>query len=183
MSQPTANLLALMQRDVIGPGLALLPSGMDTPEARVMLLAIGLQESRMVHRRQIGGPARGLWQFERGGGVVGVLTHAASKHLAVRVCHERGVEPTSAKVYPALAVDDLLATAFARLLLFTDPRPMPRPEAGPEPAWAYYIRNWRPGKPHRHTWDDFHAQAVASVRLRPDFSNVVSRVHSTEDPA
>ena len=28
-----------------------------------MLLAIGLQESRFVHRRQIGGPACGFWQF------------------------------------------------------------------------------------------------------------------------
>ncbi|OMG90710.1 hypothetical protein [Achromobacter xylosoxidans] len=44
--------------DAINPTLALLPAAMDTPAARVMLLAIGLQESRFVRRRQIGGPAR-----------------------------------------------------------------------------------------------------------------------------
>ena len=37
--------------------------------ADVLLLAIGLQESRFEHRQQIGGPARSFWQFERGGGV------------------------------------------------------------------------------------------------------------------
>lgn len=167
-------------RVVVEPGLDLLPSRMDTNPARVMLLAIGLQESRLIHRRQINGPARGLWQFEQGGGVVGVLRHKASAGFARDVCASRGVEPVAAKVYQALAVDDLLATAFARLLLYTDPRPLPRPEAGPAPAWDYYIRNWRPGKPHRHTWDRLHAEAVAAVRGRPDFSNVISRVTSTE---
>ena len=47
----------------VGQALALLPSAMDTPQAHCMLLAIGLQESRFVHRRQIGGPACGFWQF------------------------------------------------------------------------------------------------------------------------
>ena len=58
-----------------------------------MLLAIGLQESRLTHRRQIGGPARGLWQFERGGGVAGVLRHAASRDHALSVCDARRVAP------------------------------------------------------------------------------------------
>ena len=49
--------------DILDPAAKLLP-GMDSAKARVMLLAIGLQESRFEHRRQIGGPARGFWQFE-----------------------------------------------------------------------------------------------------------------------
>ena len=40
--------------DILDPSLKLLP-GMDSPKARMMLLAIGLQESRFEHRRQIGG--------------------------------------------------------------------------------------------------------------------------------
>ena len=159
---------------VVEPGLALLPKPMDTDAARVMLLAIGLQESRLIHRRQIGGPARGLWQFERGGGVVGVLRHRASAELAEDVCAQRGVEPTPAKLYEALALDDLLACAIARLLLFTDPRPLPRTDAPAESAWDYYIRNWRPGKPHRRTWDAFHEVAVAVVKAYPSFANVES---------
>ena len=58
--------LEQVMRDAVRPALALLPAAMNTPQARCMLLAIGLQESRFVHRRQIGGPARGFWQFERG---------------------------------------------------------------------------------------------------------------------
>lgn len=169
-----------MLRAVIEPGLALLPSRMDSDPARVMLLAIGLQESRLTYRRQIGGPARGLWQFERGGGVVGVLRHKASADLADSVCAERGVEPTPERVYAALEFDDLLACAFARLLLWTDSRPLPAMNANPEAAWQYYIRNWRPGKPHRQTWDRFHAEAVDAVRARPSFANVISTVRSTE---
>jgi hypothetical protein len=143
---------------VVGPGLALLPTKMDSDKARLMLLAIGLQESRFEHRRQIGGPARGFWQFEKGGGVRGVLTHQATKWIAIDVCRERGVDPTESAVYPALEKDDLLACAFARLLLYTDPRPLPAP-GYVAAAWDYYIRNWRPGKPHRQTWDVLYAQA------------------------
>ena len=48
-----------------------LPDRMLSDEAVTMMLAIGYQESRFEHRRQIRGPARGFWQFEHGGGVVG----------------------------------------------------------------------------------------------------------------
>lgn len=146
----------------INPALALLPSKMDTPAARIMLLAIGLQESRFLHRRQIAGPARGFWQFERGGGVRGVLTHPASREYAYRICAARGVEPVAAAVYSSLETDDVLAAAFARLLLWTDAGRLPA--AGNEQgAWDLYARTWRPGKPHPHTWPALYAQAVAAV--------------------
>ena len=64
-------------------------------------------------------------------------------------------------VNEALATADPLAAAFARLLLWTDPRPIP--SGSPQAAWDYYIRNWRPGKPHRHTWDAFYRQAEQAV--------------------
>ena len=111
-----------------------------------MLLAIGLQESRFVHRRQIGGPARGFWQFEQGGGVRGVLAHPASAALARQVCQVRGVPPTAPSVYSRLELDDVLAAAFARLLLWTDPARLPR-TGDADAAWALYLRTWRPGKP------------------------------------
>mgnify|MGYP001576466703 CR=1 FL=1 len=63
----------------IVPAFAMLPSKMDTTEARAEMLAIALQESRCQHRAQIGGPAKGYWQFEQGGGVRGVLSHPSSK--------------------------------------------------------------------------------------------------------
>lgn len=156
--------LDIVNSRVLGPGLALLPSRMDTDRARIMLLAIGLQESRFEHRRQIGGPARGFWQFERGGGVKGVLAHPASALAAKAVCREQGIEPTAAAVYPALEHDDLLACAFARLLLWTDAKALPA--AGyAQAAWEYYLRTWCPGKPHRKMWDALYGQAVNAIRV------------------
>lgn len=147
--------------------LALLPRAMDTPEARTMLLSIGLQESHLLHRRQIVnekpiGPAKGLWQFERGGGCAGVVTHAASRYWMAQVCQARGVPFNATAIWNALEADDVLAAAAARLLLFTDPRRLPGVRDTRE-AWNLYIRTWRPGKPHRHTWDAFHAQAQAGI--------------------
>ena len=146
----------------IAPALALLPANRDTREARVMLLASGLQESRFLHRRQIGGPARGFWQFEQGGGVRGVLMHPFSRDLAYSVCDEREVAATARDVYNTLEHDDVLAAAFARLLLWTDFQRLPS-LGDAEGAWALYLRTWRPGKPHPETWPDLYRQAVAEV--------------------
>jgi hypothetical protein len=142
--------------------LALLPARMDTPAARVMLLAIGLQESRFLHRRQIGGPARGFWQFELGGGVRGVLKHVASRELAQKVCRDRNVIATESAVYEALDDDDVLACCFARLLLWTDPKALPA-VGEVDDSWALYLRTWRPGKPHRHTWSGLYLTAMGEV--------------------
>ena len=150
----------------VGPALKLLPASMTSVRATRMMWAIGRQESRMVNRYQktndpyTKGPARGLWQFERGGGVRGVLSHHATRELALKVCAARQVIPTSDMVHSRLEFDDVLAAAFARLLLYSDPRPLPGLDAAPAITWDYYISNWRPGKPHRKTWDEFHNEAV-----------------------
>ena len=154
--------LSEIRERAIAPALALLPARMSSREAEVQMLAIGLQESRFKHRRQIGGPARGFWQFEQGGGVRGVLRHSASREHALAVCRIRNVIATEGAVYAALEHDDVLAAAFARLLLWTDPKALPglRDEQG---AWDLYLRTWRPGKPHRHTWDALYAKALEAV--------------------
>ncbi|AMG36099.1 hypothetical protein [Achromobacter xylosoxidans] len=159
--------LAVIVERAINPALALLPARMDTPAARVMLLAIGLQESRFEHRRQIGGPARGFWQFEKGsrasrGGVWGVYLHPASKgHLAV-LCKARSVACDPDAIYAALEYDDVLATGVARLLLWTDPKVLP-PVDDASAGWELYLRTWRPGKPHPQAWPDLYRQALAAV--------------------
>lgn len=147
-------------RDILTPALALLPSGMDTRWARVNLLAIGLQESRLIHRKQIGGPAKGLWQFESGGGVKGVKTHSATKTHARAVCDERGVPFQQKAIYDALEHDDILAACFARLNLWWAPGALPHSATE---GWAYYLNTWRPGKPHPATWFGFWQQAVQAV--------------------
>ena len=152
----------------ISPGLALLPAAMDTQAARVMLLAIGLQESRFLHRRQIGGPARGFWQFEKGtrasrGGVWGVYLHPASKDRLAALCKARSVACDPDAIYAALEYDDVLAAGVARLLLWTDPTPLP-PVGDADAGWALYLRTWRPGKPHPQAWPELYRQAVAQVQ-------------------
>ncbi len=135
----------------------------DTPEARVQMLSIGLQESRFVYRRQMGnGPATGFWQFEAGGGVRGVLNHQTSKDKAHTLCKVRGVDPVTLKVWAQLEADDVLAAGFARLLLLTDPRALPEVK-DTQGAWDCYVRNWRPGKPHPQTWQTCHNQARECV--------------------
>ena len=139
--------------------------GMNTKQARVAMLAIGLQESRMTARRQLVGnppkpvgPAKGLWQFERGGGCVGVLTHRSAKNKMFAACINHGVEPNSRALWDALEFNDVLAATAARLLLYTDPRPLPL-LGDVWGMWDYYVDNWRPGKPHRDTWERLYLQA------------------------
>lgn len=148
---------------VFPAAFALLPSVMDTPRARALLLAIALQESRCASRRQMAsGPARGFWQFELGGGVVGVLTHAASKAHIYRVLLTLCYPSAASAVYAAIEHSDILAAVCARLLLWTDAAALPGPTEA-QAGWDLYQRTWRPGQPHRETWDAFYAQAWGAV--------------------
>ncbi len=154
--------LQKIRRSAIAPALALLPAKMAGAKAEVQMLAIGLQESRFEHRRQIGGPAVGFFQFEQGGGVRGVLTHPASRDHASAICRARGIPASASAVYSALATDDVLAAAFARLLLWTDPAALPA-VGEMAAAWDLYLRTWRPGKPHPNSWKGLYMQAMAAV--------------------
>ena len=156
-------------RKAVDAALAELPTAMDSPEARVLLFAIGLQESRLAHRVQISpgapggrGPARGLWQFERMGGCAGTLRHKASRYWMVTACEKRGVEPKPAQLWTALEFDDVLAAVTARLYLFTDPYRLPALGEA-QKAWDTYLRVWRPGKPHPRTWAKNYAEAFEEV--------------------
>ena len=139
-----------------------LPSKFDSTAATVLLLAIGLQESRFEHRTQIGGPAHGFWQFERGGGVRGVLEHKDTRPYALAACAIRGAVPTAEAVYRRIVDDDLLACAFARLLLWSDPHPLPAP-GEIDAAWHLYLRTWRPGRPHSNSWRGLYEHALEAL--------------------
>jgi len=145
---------------IIRPALSALPQNMRGEKAEILLLAIGLQESRFTHRKQIKGPARGFWQFEPTG-VNGVWTHPASRLLVQKLCAEQGANSRE-QAYKLLENNDILACQLARLLLWTDPMPLPDARES-LPAWHYYLRNWRPGKPHQATWTALHDRAVLAV--------------------
>lgn len=149
---------------VLPAAFAVLPDAMDSIPAEAFLIAIGLQESGFQHRAQLGGPARGFWQFERAGGVRGVLTHRATKGHIERACHALRYSTHIAgaladiELHAAIQHNDILAACFARLLLWTLPDALPAKDE-PELAWQQYLSGWRPGKPHPETWDAHYAQA------------------------
>jgi hypothetical protein len=168
-----ATALAL----VVDPVLVWLePMGVEWDDrARRFLVAVGFQESGLVHRYQHhGGPARGLWQFERNG-VLGVLQHPASEGVARIVCGRHGIKDTVDDVHGRLAEQDSLACAFARLLLWTDTRGLPVTEAQ---AWAVYLRLWRPGKPRPEHWRDSWSAAVRCVGAAPQMARPHANVNN-----
>lgn len=159
------RLAEVMERAVV-PALQTLPKHLDSDRARLMLLAIGLQESRLEHRDQIDaagaiGPALGLWQFEKGG-VLGVYKHSASHLMLHDLCHARDISFDVIPMWHALARDDVFAAGVARLLLWTHPKPLPL-IGEREKAWEYYLWLWRPGKPKRRAWRSYYERAMEEI--------------------
>lgn len=149
----------------IDDALMLLPKKMRKPEQRHTilknLLAINLQEDpkrygyQVVRRTEYTleqnyidnpkwakGPARGVYQFEQKGGVRGVMRHRATHSYAEDLAEELGVLYDEKAIWLALEKNLVLASGFARLLLWTDPKPL---SDKPELAFETYKRVWRPG--------------------------------------
>jgi len=147
---------------VIVPALGLLPAHMDTPEARVMLLAIGAQESGYRTRVQdAGGPARGLWQCEAP--IFGLLLSNPASSATVRaLCASRAIAAWPTDMYLAVASDDIFAAAIARLILWCDPHPLPA-LGDADDAWLCYQKVWGPGKPRPEDWPANYSAALAAV--------------------
>lgn len=156
-------------RTAIIPALAELAGAgiQDTIDARRFMLAIALQESGLRHRRQVtaggeeAGPATSWWQFEKGGGCVGALTHRSVAPHMRKICGDFNIEPNALALWTAMQYQDVVAAAAARLLIYTLPGNLPS-EAGP--GWTQYLSAWRPGKPHVATWAGHWATADAVVR-------------------
>lgn len=170
------DLLTKVNKEYIDPIFAVLPKQMDTVEARLMLLSIGLQESRFTATYQktkgkpdVKGPARGYWQFEKGtrasrGGVWGVYLHDASRYWLSELCKHFSVKFDVDFIYAEIEVNPVFAAGVARCLLFTDGKKLPQVGKVQE-AWDCYTRNWRPGKPHRNTWDSLYDQARKALKV------------------
>lgn len=155
-------MLREIDEKAIAPAMLLMPMAMDSPRARVQMLATGLQETSLRYRAQhMAGPARGLWQFERAGGVRGVLTHPSTCAIARSACEAHAVTPDAQSAWEALETDDVLAAVFARLLLWSDPHHLADDEQG---GWLTYLRTWRPGRPRPDTWPEFYRRAEDWVK-------------------
>lgn len=150
---------------VVKPALVLLA---ELPEiklpasdkAAALITAIAGQEGAWKFRRQIGGPARGFWQFEKMGGAIELFQKTPKQLKAL--CDYLDIPFVLPDVFEAMAWNDTLACAMARLLLWQDPHALP--EVGAKvAAWDYYIRNWRPGAPHPDAWGLNYDTAVTVV--------------------
>jgi len=146
---------------VLAPSASTLPLD-NSLESRVMLMAIAGQESAWTDRIQIGGPARGYWQFD----MTAILDLLADPSLGPGLqasCAVWDIPSDPTTLYQALAWHDPIAYEAARRLLLADPAPLPAvgDETG---ALACYLKNWNPGDPKPATWPAIYAQAVAVVK-------------------
>lgn len=149
---------------LIRAALAYLPERMCTKNAIALLIATGMQESRFVYTRQINGPARGYWQFESGGGLIGIMSHVSSKDHLKNVTKRFDLPWDRTTLFKRIEEDRLFAAICARLLYFTDRMEIPAATyENEQEAWVYYIRNWRPGKPRRSSWHRFWRMACDVV--------------------
>ncbi len=154
--------IELFTKIALSPALSLLPPKMDSLQARAMIIAICLQESRLEHRKQVGGPARGFAQFEQGG-VRGVIAHPATAEIIRNVCRKLVVPLVPFECYEAVTYNDILACCFTRLLLWTLPGPLAEKEEA-QKGWEQYLSAWRPGKPRRESWDAYFNTAWLSLQ-------------------
>jgi len=133
-----------------------LPGG---PNPAALIGAIGDHESGWSTRDQLEvidgklvpgqiGPATGFGQFEKNGGVSGVMTHPASRNIAAWFIERAGLPFDKDAVWRSFVTvnGDELHVVFMRLLLLTDPQPIPTADSSSEEAaFRYYLRSWRPG--------------------------------------
>jgi hypothetical protein len=148
-------------RDCITAALRQLPERMDTPSARLLIIAAGFQESDFQHRRQMGGPARGFWQFEEIG-CRGVLMHHTTQDVARGLMLSARYAPHSDEAYGAIEHNDVLAAAFARLCFWRLPEPLPH-TTDRDGLWHYYRVAWAPGRPRPEKWAESYRKALEWV--------------------
>ena len=171
VDQACADLAKLMNRPA-----------MENELAKIELVAISGQEANWSYRKQVKGPARGLWQFElgsleEGGGVCGVFRHPATRHFVQELCATCTVEHNPFAIHKALMFDDLLAAYIARLLLWTDLHPLPK---NAEQGWITYIANWRPGKPSKSKWA-YNYKTAVDYSLKRSLIKSVQLVKAKEE--
>lgn len=160
-----AMTMTHVDKYIVIPGLKHLNTQMHSPAARAMLLAIGMQESRLKFRQQLRGSAKGLWQFEIIA-VAELLRHPRTRLHTQAVLQRLDYPLSPDRVYHALDDNDILAAVLARLLLWTVPDPLPS-QNNVWGAWAQYRKVWKPGKNYTALWTGFYTNAWNVVRHVP----------------
>jgi hypothetical protein len=182
------DFLTTLSSSLIPQARAILPTTPWTPQACVLLGAIGLQESggRDI-AQEAGGPGQGYWQEEAG--IAAVLRNPTSAELARQCVAASGIlrgasqipevfqVETAASVvghggYPSTSLPPIIVVmrqkflnfqtlqlCLARLMLWDNPNPLP--DLGDcNGAWNYYDATWRPGSPRPESWASNYGAAL-----------------------
>lgn len=153
---------------IIEPSLGVLSVFVDKKvdiasiEAKLLLIAIGIQESGLTARRQFGhGPARSWWQIEE---LTALDTIQRWRPLKAYLTYlEIPIPIHTATLFGyVLQYSEYAACGIARGILALDPSPLPT-VGDLSGAWETYRRCWRPGKPRLEKWDSSYQLALEAV--------------------
>jgi hypothetical protein len=147
----------LLYKTAIIPAMNMLGSlGIkNTFKAHQLILAIAIQESGVAYRRQVtksgleDGPAVSYWQFEHAG-CEGLLSARSTSNYIRQICTLFDIKPTKEGLLDAIQYNDIVAACAARLLIYSLPTPLAETK---EMGWEQYLSSWRPGKPHKKSWE------------------------------
>lgn len=166
-------LSILMNAQTFNPAIdaaaLLLPSLNWTAGARIQLLATAGQESGFTARVQIpGGAARSVYQMEENGALAAIYDNADALKMLQGVCSELAISADVATVFEAIAYNDVLATAAARIRYWISPIGIPV-VGDKADALTFYCKTWAPawylrGQPEPNRWNNAYSAAQAATK-------------------
>lgn len=140
------------------PAEMLYPAPVFLPTSLLLLTIAGVETAWGARVQVPGGQARGFWQCQKDG----AIANAMARRLLTcrRVCDTLCVPCDIDTIFEAIAWNDALAFAIARVALDCDPNPIPS-IGDAQNAWATYLRVWRPGKPSEDRFMLAYHEALA----------------------
>ena len=132
-----------------------------SPHAGRLILAAAIQESDLMHRHQIGGPAHGFGQEEPIGAAEALRID--NSILRTRFLDRIGLPQDAVELHRALEWSEIGMVISARLKLWPISAPLPASAFDEAVAWHQYKTAWKPGKPHRHRWQHSWSTACQAM--------------------
>jgi hypothetical protein len=157
-------MIRQVRQFIIPAAFSILPVQMDSIAAKAMLIAIGLQESKLTHRRQVEGPAKGLWQNEPNS-IIALRTNSRTKAHVENVLSSLmySTKLDAHQIYDICEHNDILSCSLARLLLWAIPTHLPAP-GDFDQSWGQYLAAWNPGQPNRARWNLSYTMAWQEIQ-------------------
>jgi len=131
------------------------------------IIAVSMQESGLVTRRQFGGgPARGYLQFEQYGVILDIVTRRNGSRFArmfnLTLNEYMTLKETATELYVAVEYNDILGVMMMIDKYRLDHISIAN-DTTDDQRWDAYIKTWAPGKPRREHWGISCAAARGAV--------------------